>query len=218
MTRRRQMNKINFFTFLFGILSCFAIPPFLFAAETTGTSITKVQGNASIIRNGQTLSAQKGQSLEPNDVIKTNAAATVDFATNGISGTRVFSSTEVVVAEPSKESMTLKLKSGSLILNVEKLSKGSVFRVETPTAIAAVRGTQFSSRVDLPETDHPTSSFAVRDGSVDVLTLGTNETFTLNEGDAIDIPKDITNPLSIRNALGSELSALDQASSIHTCG
>jgi hypothetical protein len=214
---RHAVNK-NYLILSFLVALAWLTSTCFVFADASGTSITKVHGNASILRNGQIIPAEAGKFLEPNDVIKTEEGATVDFATNGVAGTRVFSMTEVAVAESSNQSTTLNLKRGGLVLNIEKLPKESAFRVETPTAIASVRGTQFLSRVELTGQDEPKCSFAVRDGAVEVLTLGTNETFTLNEGDAIDIPKDITNPLSIRTALGSELSRLDQASSVRTCG
>ncbi len=42
------------------------------------------------------------------------------------------------------EDNTLELKSGKSIINPKKLLKGDSFKIKTPTAIAAVRGTQFT--------------------------------------------------------------------------
>ena len=113
--------------------------------------------------------------------------------------------------------MKVKVNSGGVILNIEKLAKASKFQVETPTAIATVRGTQFSGFVDASRPGKPVCTFAVRENAVDVMVFSTGETVTIGEGRALDIPRDIAGPLSPRQAFGKEMASLEQTSTIRTC-
>jgi hypothetical protein len=189
--------------------------PILFAAD--GSAITGLDGKASIIREGQTMPAQLGMELKAGDAIQTDSGSSVDFAMNGTVGTRVTSSSEAILEDSNKENMKIRVKVGKLLLNLDKLPTKSSFKVETPTAVAVVRGTQFSVQVDTLNMNNPTSSFAVRDGNIQVFMPGTNETFNLGQGQAIDIPKDLIRTPSIRQAAGNELRSLEQTSLVKTC-
>lgn len=191
--------------------------PLVHGAETGEVWITKVEGSVSVVTNGQSAPAKEGQAVGLNDVIKTEAGSTADITVNSLVGCRVLASTEASLSDIKKESMQLKLVSGNVVLNIDKLPEKSTFRLETPTAIAAVRGTQFWGRVNLLNPRNPNITFAVREGFVNILTLSTNETFTLREGQALDIPRDLIGRPSVRQALGQEMAALDQASTVRTC-
>ena len=112
--------------------------------------------------------------------------------------------------------MHLKIMSGNAVLNLKKLSPASTFKVETPTAVAAVRGTQFWGRVDLQKADNPVTTFAVREGIVTVMVKNAGKLFYLKKGQALDIPKNTSIAPSIRPALDAEMEAMKQASAIKT--
>jgi WD40 repeat protein len=51
------------------------------------------------------------------------------------------------LGQPDPDTMALTLEEGQVWVNVEGLAPGEVFQVETPAAVASVRGTRFSVRV-----------------------------------------------------------------------
>ncbi|HXV18743.1 MAG TPA: FecR domain-containing protein, partial [Candidatus Omnitrophota bacterium] len=110
----------------------------------------------------------------------------------------------------------LKITKGNAILNLDKLPAQSSFKVETPTAIAAVRGTQFWGRVEASLPENPVTTFAVRQGTVEIFAKSVEKTFTLEAGQALDIPAVETTVPVIRPALEGEMAAMAQADSIRT--
>ena len=178
--------------------------------------VLNVQGNASIIREGQSLPASVGMACQKGDILKTGADCLLDVSMNRLAGMRVLASSECEVVGANKEAMNLKVTSGNVILNLEKLPSDSTFQLETPTAIASVRGTQFWGRVDLQKMENPVTTFAVREGAIEVFAKSVGKSFTIEQGQALDIPKDETVVPSVRPALAGELAAMEQASSIKT--
>ena len=179
--------------------------------------ISHVAGQPQIIRDGKTIPAQAGASCQTGDILKTvTPECHLDVAMNDLAGCRILPSSECVIVNGSESSMRFQIKSGNAILNLKKLPANSTFEVETPTAIAAVRGTQFWGRVDANNIDNPVTTFAVREGMVNIFAKNVGKTFSLEKGQALDIPKDSSTAPVIRPALETELKAMEQASSINT--
>ena len=61
---------------------------------------------------------------------------------------RVAPNTIFTLLQPDDKTTTLNLQEGQVWLNIEGLSPGETFQVETSTAIASVEGTRFSVRID----------------------------------------------------------------------
>lgn len=61
---------------------------------------------------------------------------------------RVAPNTVFTFAQPDADSLQLQLDQGQVWINVEGLDPDKTFEVETPGAVASVRGTRFSVRVD----------------------------------------------------------------------
>ncbi len=176
--------------------------------------VDAIKGEASVIRADRTLPIQAGDTLQQGDQIRTASNGTVDLVVNNVAGYRALPDSEssIINADPSDTS--LGVSKGKIVINLSKLSKNSSFQVKTPTAIAAVRGTQFSCEANGYIRG---ASFAVREGIVEVQTLSTGQSIMLNEGFALDVPLDFSGSLNPREAQGMELATLDQASSIKTC-
>lgn len=181
-------------------------------------TVTEISGAPEIIRQGQSMPASLGMTCQKNDQLKTTPQCSMDVALNGMAGCRVLPSSEVLIADASQNSMNIKVANGNVILNLQKLPKESTFKVETPTAIASVRGTQFWGRVDLQKAENPVTTFAVREGTVEILAKSLNKTFMVEKGSALDIPKDASVAPAIRAALPGELQAMEQADKIKTAG
>lgn len=196
----------------------FALGALMISVTTTAfadeSSIIKIQGDATIVRAGQMIQATEGARLNQGDVIKTSANGTVDFSMNALAGTRVLPASEVAVEDAQKKAMRVKLRSGQAVFNLEKLPQNSSFQVSTPTAIASVRGTQFTGRVQGGDL----STFTVRDDAIQVQRLEGDrpigEPLTINSGFSCDIN---LQALSARPASGTELTVMEQAGAVKTC-
>ncbi|MCG3175285.1 MAG: hypothetical protein MOGMAGMI_00209 [Candidatus Omnitrophica bacterium] len=176
--------------------------------------VTRMEGAAMIVRDGQQLPAAVGMPCSESDTLLTPDGCTLDVSVNGKAGCRVLPGTEVGLTSAGAD-MKLSVAKGNVILNLDKLNEGSTFQIETPTAIASVRGTQFWGRVDTAATGDPVTTFAVREGAVEVLVKSAGQSFRLEQGQALDIPLSGALP-SVRPALAGELQAMEQASSIAT--
>ena len=92
-----------------------------------------------------------GDTIEENDIIITGDKSSCDVKI-GSSILRITSKSNVKVASLIKdnriENNTINLDAGKIICKVIKSSKEEKFLVKTPTAIAAVRGTQFIVEAD----------------------------------------------------------------------
>ena len=196
--------------FLFFALS----PAQVFAAGNI--TVMQVSGQPQIIRGDKTIPAKMGTLCQTGDVLKTpTPECSLDVAVNGLAGCRVLPGSECTVVDGSKSNMRLEIKSGNAILNLKKLPVGSAFEIETPTAIASVRGTQFWGRVDAADLNNPITTFAVRRGLVNILDKKSNKMFSLKMGQALDIPKNGLAPV-IRPALDEEMKTMEQAQAIQT--
>ncbi len=209
------MKKSAFYFFI--LLSLFlAAGTSPAGTENTQILVSNMQGSPTLVRNGQTLPVSMGMACQKNDILKTNENCTVDVSMSGLAGCRLLASSEGTIAESDPKNMQIKINNGNAVLNLKKLPEGTAFKVETPTAIAAVRGTQFWGRVDLGQSNNPVTTFAVREGTVEIFTKATGLNLMIQKGQALDIPKDPSITLSLRTALAQELQAMEQADSIKT--
>ena len=208
------MKKIIYLAAAFGLLT--ALPAF---SETSEVVVSNVQGDVQIQRGTTMMPVTAGMTCQQGDIVKTGANCSADVTMNKLAGVRLLASSSGTITSSEKESMMVTINSGNAILNLNKLPKDSTFKVETPTAIAAVRGTQFWGRVGdqkfegagLPK---PYTTFAVRQGSVEILAKNANKQFTLQPGEALDIPQEAEELPGIRKALPEEMKAMEQADSI----
>lgn len=197
------------------LLSFVLVSQSAMAADTI--TVTKMSGQPQVLRGGQTLPVTEGMQCQAGDVLQTpTAECGIDISVNGLAGARVLAQSEFVIVNSAMSDMHLKIASGNAIMNLDKLPEGSAFKVETPTAIAAVRGTQFWGRVNMGDAANPITTFAVREGAVEIFDKVSQQTFSLTEGQAIDIAKDGSAVPVIRPALDAEMQAMAQASTIAT--
>jgi len=92
----------------------------------------------------------------PNDVIITgpNSAVNVVIAKRGLFKVKENSSVslkDLMKVDEENNIAKVKISAGKIILGLKKLKKNSVFEVETPTAVAGVRGTTFMVSVERKE-------------------------------------------------------------------
>lgn len=186
-----------------------------YAAEIK-MAVSEMKGDCQILRDQNAMKAGLGTECQKADIVKTGADGQMDVTWNGRLGCRILPSTELALMDTNRESMRVDVKVGNIILNVKSLPKDSTFRVESPTAVAVVRGTQFWGRVENSAPNNPVTTFAVREGKVEILAKSSQRTFYLEPGQALDIPMDASAEPQTRKALDEEMSAMEQASAIKT--
>lgn len=177
-------------------------------------TLTKVDGNATILRKGQELTAQPDMELKQWDKIKTAPGAAVDFGWNDAkAGVRILPESIVAIQEDKNEKMQIEIEIGNILANLkEKLKAETSFGVMTPTAVAAVRGTQFWGRVE--NQSAPVTTFAVKEGKVELTVRESGKKFQLEQGQALDVSKVNANLAVVRQALPVEMQAMQQAEEI----
>ena len=126
-------------------------------------------GDVKIVSDGKTVSANVGDKITEGMIVKTGPKAIVDIYFEG-SVIRILEKSSVVMKElvknltDSKELTELYVENGQVFSKVtRKLTDGEKFRVNTPTAVAGVRGTEF-----LVSEEDGKSNIACIDGTVAV--------------------------------------------------
>jgi hypothetical protein len=199
--------------FLWLLALVFLNSSLLWAAEEKMV-VMNVQGDGQIIRQNESIPAVPGMESQPGDILKTGANCQIDVALNGLTGCRVLPGSDISVIDLKASDMQLRVNSGNVVLNLKKLPQGSSFKLETPTALASVRGTQFWGRVENKVPDNPITTFAVRDGTVEIFDKVSSQSFMLEKGQALDLPKNSEKAPSLRSALPGEMQAMEQADDI----
>ena len=119
------------------------------AAATVG-SITNVSGEAFIVRGEERTPAEKGARLMRSDVLQTGEGGAVAAVLRDDTTLSLGPSSEMKMSEfqfePDRSllGLTVNLMKGTLVYvsgQITKLAPGSA-RIETPTGVAAVRGTK----------------------------------------------------------------------------
>ncbi len=145
---------------LIGFFSCSKQDSTLEVSENVlKAKVTLVIGNAYILRddNPTKIKMKIGDRILPNDVIITGkkSAVNIVLANRGIFKIKENSNVSLknlVNIDDENNKATIKITAGKIIIGLQKLKKESTFEVETPTAVAGVRGTTFMVSVDKKET------------------------------------------------------------------
>ena len=150
-------------------------------SNANGWAVEKVAGHLTIKRGKSQIAARVGQILRLGDILVTAKDATAEFRLDG-HRIKMASDTTVKLDEyvPAKRFYRLFLWLGRLWLNVRKGLKNIDFRVETPAAVAGVRGTFFTVAVDAKGV----TWVGVAEGRVAVSRPDGSGTVDLSPGDA----------------------------------
>lgn len=137
------------------MLIALSVIPFA-SCKKSGPSIVQndgiinfIAGDVKIVADGKTVSANVGDKITQGMVVKTGTKAIADIYFEG-SVIRILEKSSVVMKElvknlsDSKELTELYVENGQVFSKVtRKLTEGEKFKVNTPTAVAGVRGTEF---------------------------------------------------------------------------
>ena len=125
------------------------------AGEAVG-KIKKLTGTVTIERAGKAVSAAPGMVVEVKDVIRTSTSSSVGLTTHdnalvSLGPNSVLTLTQYAFNSTTHEGkMDAALSKGSLSMASGKLTKQSPesVKITTPTAVLAVRGTEFFAEVE----------------------------------------------------------------------
>ncbi len=129
------------------------------AENVLKAKVTLVIGKAYILRDDRPakIKIKKGLRILPNDVIITGKESGVNIVIvdRGIFKIKENSNVSLknlTKVDDANNAVIIKVTAGKIVLGLQKLRKNSTFEVETPTAVAGVRGTSFMVTVDEKET------------------------------------------------------------------
>jgi hypothetical protein len=164
--------------------------------------VTFVLGDVKLERQGESARTVKHRDvLKKDDVISTGKDSLFAFQIAEDSVIRIPAESKLKLSEIlNQNSNKFYLEKGSAYATVKKLSKGSTYEIESRTATAAVRGTEFSVREENGRT-----VIAVKEGSVRVQKVSEDrkviEEKDIDSGSAAEVSKD---PIVVRPMVTEE--------------
>ncbi len=174
--------------------------------------IGEVKGEAFIANKEGLFRAKTGMVCVDGDMVMTRKGCYLDLIFNGKAGVRLLPETTSAIASADAEDVRILVAEGNVVFNVKPAAAGGQFTLDTPTAVAAVRGTQFWGRVTGSETDTLTT-FAVKEGTVRVTSKETGKSVDLTVGQAADLANGVDGPQA-RSAQADEMAAMAVADQI----
>ncbi|MDO8283174.1 MAG: FecR family protein, partial [Thermodesulfovibrionia bacterium] len=158
--------KIKLFILFLSIM--LLIPSFANAAENVGT-VANVTGKVNLLRQNETIPAQKGDIIFSTDIIETSGSSRARLKFNDASIITLGENSKLAIKEylegngNKKGRAVFELLTGTL----EATSGKGKFEIHTPNAVAGVRGTKFLVWYVNKET-----GLAVLLGEVDISAIG----------------------------------------------
>jgi hypothetical protein len=143
------------------------------------------KGNTFLVRDNKKSEIQPNTIIQENDVIKTENDSYVNLQlSNGVI-VRIGANSQVtlnqVLRKDNQEEYNLQLSQGEVLSKVEKDKKKQIkLDIQSPTAIASVRGTEF-----LVESKSNSTTIAVNEGKVEVSSIDGSQKQTIEAGEKI---------------------------------
>ena len=169
------------------------------AEPAASVTLVSVTGNVAIITPSGRMDAKPPMELDPGTTIKTGENSSALLVMENASKMRVGANSEFILKEKSAGTTTVSILRGTLESWIKKL-KGRRLNVQSPGAVAAVRGTVFVVTTDGTKGTvtlfngelHLTDSF----GRSTIINPGQLASWTTDRGLAgtSSIPKNVTEP------------------------
>ncbi|EMO52507.1 FecR family protein [Leptospira noguchii] len=155
---------------------------------TLRAAVVFVKGQVSVMRDEE-MKLHRGDLLNESDIILTGAGGALDISLTDSSVVRVKENSKLILKQLREDNgfqIKINLASGRVLNIIEKEKKTSNFYVETPSAVAAVRGTSFE--VNASENE---SMVFVVEGAVEVISLNsTKNIYILEKSKLVTVNKD----------------------------
>ncbi|MFN3603285.1 MAG: FecR domain-containing protein [Leptonema sp. (in: bacteria)] len=174
------MTKINLFV---GLLLNFMISYAIFA-ESKALVVFK-KGNSFVLKENKPVPINVNTIVMEKDIIRTEKDSYVNLQlSNGVI-VRIGSNSQIVISKILKtekdEEFALDINKGEILSKVEKQkNKNLKLEIQSPTAIASVRGTDFYVEASEKET-----TIAVNNGKVEVSSIDGSQKQTIQAGEKI---------------------------------
>ncbi|HVC08965.1 MAG TPA: FecR family protein [Elusimicrobiota bacterium] len=112
--------------------------------------IVSTQGAVEVFPAGasSSVAAAAGMPLEQGDRVTTGPGASAEVGLDGLHLISLNEDSDFVLRSDDRSSTKLSLSSGGLLAKIQHLLTGQALMVETPEAVAAVRGTEFGVDVN----------------------------------------------------------------------
>lgn len=156
----KKILLLSLITFLMVFFSCSRSGD-QYGPDSWKAKVTMVKGKVEILQGDKIQPAQLGMILNAKDIIKTSDGS-IDLRIPRVGIFKIKSNSLLTLSSLVNETK-LNLKQGKIVLALKKLSKDQKFEVETPTAVAGIRGTSFLVKAD--ETD---TKIGVLTGKIEV--------------------------------------------------
>ncbi len=128
------------------------------ASKILKAKVKLVVGHAYLLREDNPVKKELkiGDILKPSDVIITGKDGSVNVIIANVGVLKIKRNSNIslkdLLVQQEGANAKLKVSAGRVILGLKKLQKNSTFEVETPTAVAGVRGTTFMVSVQKEDT------------------------------------------------------------------
>ncbi len=170
------------------------------------THVTFFMGNVKIARAGGEVKPAITMVINDDDVVTTGPASFILMQVDRDIVIRIDENSSVVMKNiVPKVNREVAINNGKVLSKVMKLGKGDSYLVKTPTAVVAVRGTEFSVSYGPGKT-----VAAVRKGSVEAESAKLEKKETIPEGTTLVI----TDKTETRKISGPESTELENISNI----
>lgn len=131
--------------------------------------ITFYYGNSDILSSGEQMKPKLKMLLSSGDVITTSKSSRIDVQLENYGLIRINQNSKIELNKilgQANQKVNVKMESGQMLCKLKKLDKENEFNIETPTAVAGVRGTTFLVQ---SQEDGKNSEIAVDEGKVEVI-------------------------------------------------
>jgi hypothetical protein len=169
-----------------------------FSQTAKGATLTSVKGTVTVLAPGQAAAkaAAENMAVPEGSVIKTSSKSSVMIKFSDGSLVKIGPLSSLTISKAagaSGKNTKLDIAGGKVYARVKKKDSSSDFTIKTPTAIAGVRGTYYSSEVD----EDASSKFDVFEGEVAVSSIDNptaeilvkaNQTTSVKQGQAPAAP------------------------------
>lgn len=165
-----------------------AAAPAAGAADPIDARITQANGDVYVHYasdpDGQFAQAAAGTPLQEGDLVRTGQGATAEVSLDGTSVIDVNENSDFVVRSLDRGNASFELGIGSFVAKLKKLLQGQNLSFATPTAVAAVRGTELG--ISFETDDQPAHVGVFDEGHVVVQAQG-GATVALDPGQETEV-------------------------------
>lgn len=118
-------------------------------ADEWDAQVTNANGDVTVIFSGESeeAAASKAMPLQAGDRIKTGADSSAEISFEGNSIVALRSNSDFTLQSLGRKETVFRLALGSFLAKIQSLAGTGTLSVHTPTAIAAVRGTEFGVEI-----------------------------------------------------------------------